>query len=196
MPTQDIIGIVTVIMAIALHIPYLICSIQNKITPHPFTWILWTTLTAIIFFAQFYDNAGPGAWGTATVAIICFGIVIASLKNGFQNVKKIDVILFISGLLAIPIWFLTNDPTLSVILIVTIDLIAFVPTYRKSWSQPYQEPLYLYSLNVIRHGLSLFALTNISIATALFPFVIMLANGALAVFLVWRRQALKKRYNF
>ena len=192
MPVQEIIGVVTVIMAAALHISYLKGAISGTITPHPFTWLLWTTLTFIIFFAQISDGAGPGAWGTVTVAVICLGITAASLKNGFENIKKIDIALFISGLLAIPLWIVTDDPTLSVILVVAIDLIAIVPTFRKSWDKPYQEPVYLYALNVLRHGLSLFALANISIATALFPFAIMLANGCLAIFLLWRRHVLKK----
>jgi hypothetical protein len=81
---------------------------------------------------------------------------------------------------------------LSVILVVAIDLIAFAPTYRKSYLNPHDEPLYLYSLNVLRHGLSLFAIVNITIATALFPFMVGLANGCLAVFLIIRRAQLKR----
>lgn len=189
---QEIIGIVTVILAIGLHIPYLIGSIKGTITPHPFTWILWTALTFIIFFAQFFDGAGPGAWGTGAVAIICLSIVFVSLKNGFENIKKIDVILFVTGLLSIPLWLITNDPTLSVILVVIIDLIAFIPTFRKSYLKPYEEPIYLYGLNVLRHGLSLFAIVNITIATTLFPFTVMLANGFLALFLFWRRRSMRE----
>lgn len=188
----ETIGLITVVMAIALHLPYLWQSIRKQITPHPFTWMLWTTLTLIVFFIQVFEGAGPGAWGTGTVGFICLAIVASSLKNGFNDIKKIDIALFISGVLTIPLWILTNDPTLSVILLVAIDLIAFAPTFRKSWLAPYQEPVYLYSLNVLRHGLSLFAIANFTIATALFPFCIMLANGSLAVFLLWRRHSLKK----
>lgn len=188
----EILGIITVIMAIALHLPYLWQSIKKDITPHPFTWILWTTLTLIVFFIQVFEGAGPGAWGTGTVGFICLGIVFASLKNGFNDIKKIDIALFVCGVLTIPLWILTKDPTLSVILLVAIDLIAFAPTFRKSWAAPYQEPVYLYSLNVLRHGLSLFALANFTLTTALFPFCVMLANGALAVFLLLRRYHLRK----
>ena len=193
MTHYEIIGYITVVFAIALHIPYLKSTLTGTIKPHPFTWTLWTMLTVIVFFAQVFDGAGPGAWGTGTVGLLCIAITIASLKNGFQNIKKIDVILFSSGLLAIPLWLLFGDPTLSVILLTTIDLIAFAPTYRKSYLNPHDEPIYLYSLNVLRHGLSLFAIVNVTIATALFPFMVMLANGSLAVFLLWRRRTLKTK---
>ena len=187
MDLQEIIGAITVLMAVALHIPYLIHSIQGKIKPHPVTWILWTFLTFVIFFAQFLDGAGPGSWGTGVVALICLGIAISSLKNGLSHIKKLDIWLFFIGLCSIPLWLITNDPTLSVVLVTTIDLIAIIPTFRKSWINPYDEPLYLYSLNVLRHGLSLFAIVNITIATVLFPCTIMLANLSLSVFLLWRR---------
>jgi hypothetical protein len=190
MDIQAAIGIFTVLMAIALHLPYLHGALKRTITPHPFTWSLWTMLTFIIFFAQVADGAGPGAWGTGVVGTICLGIVIASLRNGFDDIRKTDVVLFVSGLGAIPLWLLTNDPTLSVVLVTAVDLIAFAPTYRKSWHKPYEEPVYLYSLNVLRHGLSLCALAHISVTTALFPFTIMLANGFLAVFLLWRRHVI------
>ena len=179
-------------MAIGLHVPYLLGSVKGTIKPHPFTWILWTTLTFIIFFAQFMDGAGPGAWGTGTVAVICLGIVAVSLRNGFSDIKRSDIVLFAAGLLSIPLWLLTDDPTLSVVLVTMIDLIAFTPTFRKSYLKPYDEPLYLYSLNVVRHGLSLFAIVNLTLATALFPFMIMLANLALFVFLVARRSVIKR----
>lgn len=190
---HEIIGFITVIMAIVLHIPYLKGTIKGTIRPHPFTWVLWTTLTCIIFFAQVSDGAGPGAWGTGVVGALCIGITLASLRYGFENIKKQDIVFFVTGLMTIPLWIYTNDPTLSVIIIVTIDLMAFAPTYRKSYHKPYDEPLYLYSWNVVRHGLSLIAIANVTIATALFPLMVGVANAALALFLIWRRKVLSVR---
>jgi hypothetical protein len=82
---QEVIGIVTVIIAIAMHVPYLFDTIKGKIKPHPFTWILWTLLTLIVFFAQFYDGAGPGAWGTGVIGLICIFITVACLRHGLGN---------------------------------------------------------------------------------------------------------------
>jgi hypothetical protein len=188
---HEIIGIITVVMSIGIHVPYFLDTFRGKIRPHPFTWVLWTLLTIIIFIAQFIDGAGPGSWGTGVVAVFCVSITLASIRYGFQNIKPADVIMFVVGLLTIPLWILTEDPTLSVIIIVVIDLIAFAPTYRKSYHKPYDEPLYHSSLNFIRHGLTLFAIANFTLVTALFPFMVGIANGSLFLFLLWRRRALK-----
>ena len=189
---HEIIGLITVIIGVALHVPYLMQTIKGSIKPHPFTWILWTLLTWIAFAAQWADGAGPGAWATGVVGLFCIAITVASIRYGFANIKRSDVIMFVIGLMTIPLWIVTKDPTWSVIIVVTIDLIAFAPTYRKSYHNPYDEPLYLYSLNVIRHGLTLFAIVNFTVATALFPLMVGLANGSLALFLIWRRKQLSK----
>ncbi len=191
MSLYEIMGIITVIMGISIHVPYLVDAIKGRIKPHPFTWILWTLLTIIVFFAQVFDGAGPGAWGTGIVGAFCIAITLASLRYGFNNIKKSDIIMFVVGLMTIPLWLLTDDPTLSVIIVVVIDLIAFTPTFRKSYDKPYDEPLYHSSLNFIRHALTLFAIVNVTIATALFPLMIGVANGTLLLFLLWRRKALK-----
>jgi hypothetical protein len=191
MSLYEIMGIITVIMGIGIHVPYLVDAIKGKIKPHPFTWTLWTLLTIIIFVAQVMDGAGPGAWGTGIVGAFCIAITLASLRYGFNNIKKVDIIMFAVGLMTIPLWLLTDDPALSVIIVVVIDLIAFTPTFRKSYDKPYDEPLYHSSLNFIRHALTLFAIVNVTIATALFPFMVGLANGILLLFLLWRRKVLK-----
>jgi hypothetical protein len=189
---HEVVGLITVVIAIIMHVPYLIGTIKGTIKPHPFTWILWTLLTLVVFFAQFTDGAGPGAWGTGIIGVICIFITLSCLHNGFKNIKKSDIVLFVIGLSTIPLWFATNDPTLSVVIVTVIDVFAFAPTFRKSYMKPYDEPLYLYSSNVARHALSLFAITNVTIATVFFPFVIMIANIGLTGFLIWRRRVLKR----
>ena len=192
--SYEIIGLITVAMSIGIHVPYFLDTFRGKIRPHPFTWILWTLLTIIIFIAQFVDGAGPGAWGTGVVGAFCIAITLASVRYGFQNIKIADVVMFAIGLLTIPLWIITEDPTLSVIIVVAIDLIAFAPTYRKSYHKPYDEPLYHSSLNFIRHGLTLFAIVNFTVSTALFPLMVGIANGLLFLFLIWRRKVLKSEF--
>jgi len=49
MSLYEIMGIITVVMSVGIHVPYLVDAIRVKIKPHPFTWILWTLLTIIVF---------------------------------------------------------------------------------------------------------------------------------------------------
>jgi hypothetical protein len=184
---NEIIGIITVIVAVGTYIPYLIDTIRGKVTPHPFTWIIWVTLTTVAYIAQLSDNAGPGAWMNAPVILICFAIVILSIKNGFHNVTKFDLSIFSLGIVAIVTWAVTDSPFYSVILVCIANTLAYIPTFLKSYKKPNEEAIYLYGINFFRHGASIFALTNISLITALFPIVLTINNGLLALFLLWRR---------
>lgn len=196
MTPQELLGFTVALVGAVLHLSYLRDALRGTIAPHPFTWLLWTVLTLTIFFAQLSEGAGPGAWNAGAVGFVCIAILGVAFKNGlqngFENVKKVDAISLFLGVSAIPLWWVLKDPTFSVILITLVDVFAFVPTFRKSWAAPYSEPMYLYVTNALRQGLSIFAIININVATALFPFVMVLANLLLAYVLFYRRSFLRR----
>lgn len=189
---NETIGVITVIITIIICSFYLKDTVKGKITPHSFSWIIWFLISVVIFLAQISDNAGPGAWMTGTACIFGFLITISSIKNGFKNITKWDSAIFILSLLSIPLWIVTKNAMVSVILLTITNTLAYFPTYRKSFTKPYEEPVYLYGLNFFRHGLSIFALANFSIITALAPIGLIINNGALALFLLYRRHKMKK----
>ena len=188
---KEIIGVITVIMTIILYGFYLRDTIKGKISPHPFSWIVWFTIAITVFLAQVSDNAGPGAWMNGAVCIFNFFIILASIKNGFSNIKPIDIIVFTISIIAVPVWIMTESAFWSVIILSFANTLAYIPTYRKSYHNPNNEPVYLYGINFFRHGLSITALTNYSTITMLSPFMLVINNGALAIFLLWRRKIIK-----
>lgn len=189
---NEIIGVVTIILAIGTFVPYLRDVIKGKIKPHPFTWFIWSTLFAIAFSAQISDNAGPGAWMNGVVVLICWLIVIFSLKHGLKDIAKMDYVVLGICITAIICWWLTNNPLTAVILILTADIISTFPIFRKFYNKPYDEALYLYMINGCRHGISLFALANFSLVTSFFPIFMVVSNFIISAFLIWRRRAVSK----
>ncbi len=164
--------------------------LAHKTKPHAFSWFIWSILIGVAFFGQISDNAGPGAWSLGISAVLCFGVFIFALKQGEKNIVKSDWISFIGALVSIILWLITKTPLFSVILVMIIDALAFYPTFRKSYFKPYSETLITYVLSVTKLVISLFALTNVSIITALYPLYLILANGSFAVMLVIRRKKL------
>ena len=90
-----------------------------------------------------------------------------------------DRVLFISALITIPIWYLTKNPTISIVIVTLIDVIAFLPTLRKTANTPKSETLMTHFISVVRHGLSIIALASYSIATVLYPAALVFMNGVL-----------------
>ncbi len=185
---KEIIAVIAALLAFVGNLPYLWSILKGKVKPHPYTWLVWTMVSGIIFFGQLAKGAGIGAIPTAASEIFTLTIFLFSLKYGFQGIKKIDSIFLGIALIGIVSWILTSDPTLSVIIAVSIDLIAFIPTLRKTWENPKTETPILYSSNVVRHILALFSLQAYNIATTLHSIAMIVVNTLMVIFIFLRKR--------
>lgn len=187
---KPILGIIAAVLAFIAYAPYIRDIFRNKTKPHIFSWFLWGILTGIIAALQITGGSAWGALTTFSICIISFFIATVSLRNGKKQIKKVDIIFLVLGLLAIPLWLLSNQPVLSIILLMIIDMLAFAPTIRKSWSAPYTETLSTYLIVTFRHVLALLAISNYNIVTYLFPATWIVANILFASMLIIRRKQL------
>lgn len=164
---KETFAVIAAILAIVGNIPYIVDIFKGRVQPHAYTWFVWTLVTAIVFFGQVAKGAGIGALPTAAAGIFTLLIFLLSLKNGFKHVTKIDTIFLLLALAGIVPWVITEDPTISVVIAVAIDLTAFIPTLRKTWLKPSTESPLLYGSNVLRHILALLSMQTYNIATTL-----------------------------
>mgnify|MGYP005615719607 FL=1 len=189
---KETIAIIAACLAIVGNVPYLIDVIKKRVQPHPYTWFIWTIVSCVIFFGQVARGAGVGAIPTAASEIFTIIIFALSLrygwKSGFKNIVKSDTYFLIAALLGLIPWILTKDPTISVIIVVTIDLIAFTPTLRKTYRHPETETPMLYSMNALRHFLALFSLQAYNIATMLHSLAMIVTNTAMTVIILRNRK--------
>ena len=180
---KEIIVAVATILAIIGNIPYLKDVWKEKIQPHAYTWMVWSIVSAIVFFGQVAKGGGIAVIATGASEIFTIIIFILSLKNGFKHVTKTDTIFLCIALLGLIPWLVTKDPTLSVIIAVSIDLIAFIPTLRKTWKNPKTELSLLYGMNVLRHLLTLITLDAYNIATSLHSVAMICTNTLMVIFI-------------
>ena len=189
---KEILAGIGIVITLIGYAAYIASILRGNTKPHPFSWMIWASLTAIAFFAQLSDGAGAGAWITGTTALISFIIVIlAYLKNGKQQITKSDWIVFLAGLTAIPLWIITQTPLWSVILITVIDNSGFYSTVRKSWIKPFEELPFHYFTAGAKFILSLLALENFTIITVLYPLSLVISNFLFLAMLYYRRWMLK-----
>jgi hypothetical protein len=127
------------------------------------------------------------------MAVLTVGVLVLSFKYGTENVTKFDAICVVLALGAIVPWYFTKDPTLSVVLATIIDVLAFFPTIRKTFQEPYTESLSSWAINVFRHGLAIVALSTYVIATVIYPAALLVMNIVMVAVIVSRRSAVQKR---
>ncbi len=175
--------IVASLLALIGNIPYLFDVLKEKVKPHPYTWFIWTIVSFVVFFGQLAKGAGIAAIATGISEIFTVIIFLFSLKYGFKNPPKTDKYFLAFALLGLTPWFITKDPTISVVIVVLIDLIAFIPTLRKTFCFPKSETPLLYGSNVLRHSLILGTLGAYNIATMLHSISMIITNSIMVVFI-------------
>ncbi len=183
---KETIAIVAALLALVGNLPYLRDILTKRVQPHAYTWFVWSLVTGITFFGQVAKGAGVGAWPTAVSEIFTIIIFLLSLKYGFKKASRTDTFFLIIALLGLIPWMLTKDPTMSVIIVVSIDVVAFIPTLRKAWVAPKTDTKLLYSMNVMRHALALFSLEAYNIATMLHSLAMIVTNSIMTAFLLIR----------
>lgn len=189
---KEIFSGVAVVLTFLSYIPYYRDILRGKTHPHLYSWSLWSLLTVLIVALQIKGGAGPATWVTAAVGLPCVGVVVLSLKRGKRDITISDTVAAILSLVAIGFWLIADKPIISIILVVVADMLAFFPTVRKSWRQPYAETLSLYVTNTFRFFLALLAVENYTILSSLWFVAWAVMNGLFSVMLIARRNQIGK----
>ncbi len=176
------------VIGIVGYIPYLLDVTRGKTKPHAFSWLIWSSVTAIAFFGQIARGGGEGTSVTAVAAVCCLIIFYAGLRKGDTVVTRFDWWCFVVALIAVPLWAFTDDPLLSMVLVTGIAGIGFLPTIRKSLVNPQQETLLLYVCSAISWILSLCALRLYSVTTMLYPLSGIILNSVVAFVIISQRR--------
>jgi len=185
---QTVLGVIASALAFIATVPYIRGIYRGTNKPHLFAWIIWCLLTAIAFAAQMAGGAGAGAWNTGVASVMCIWICTMTWHRVEFKATKLDWWMFGAGMASIPLWVLTSNPLWAIVIVTGIEAVAFALTFKKSWYRPHEEVASTYSLNLIRHVISIAALSQVNLTTALFPACMLLLNAGLVAMLMIRRR--------
>lgn len=187
---KELMAISATLLIFAAYFPYVRDIIRGKTRPHPYTWLISGSITFIAFGLQVDDAAGWGMVPTFLAASAGILVFILSVCYKRAAITSVDTVFFLLALIATGLWLYAHEPILAAILISTIDILAFVPTFRKSWRQPQQETVATYYLNAGRFMLATLAIQHYNLATTLYPASAIFVDGSFALFLILRRRTL------
>jgi hypothetical protein len=187
-----ILGIIASILALAYAVPYIIDIIKGKTQPHLYSWFVWTLLQVVGSFAHFSHGGGYGSWSLAVGAFCCFVIFLLSFKYGTKNITRFDFICLTLSILTIFLYFGIQNAILAVIAIVIVDCIAFLPTMRKGYEEPYTETVSAFQILALSNFISLFALQTYSFITVFYTLVLLFTNTFMILILLYRRNKVAK----
>jgi len=185
---KEFLGVVAVILGFVSFFPYIRDILKGKTQPHLYTYIIWGIVTALAFFGQYVAGAGPGAWTTGVMEILTLFVLALCFRYGTKDITGFDTVLLVIALVAIIPWFLTKDPTVSIVIATLIDVCAFLPTIRKTLNDADSETLISWVVNLLRHGVAIFALTTFTLATYIYPAALLFMNAVVVSVIVFGKR--------
>lgn len=180
-----------IIVTIIGYILYIRSIIRKETKPHAFSWIIRGIMTGTWFFAQRTETDSLGIWILGISFIVTMGIGIYSWFAYKHIIKKTDRRYFAAAIAWLIIRYITKTPFWSVIIISITDFLAFLPTFRKIYDDPYSEYLPLYALASLKFIFALISIGTFTIVGWLYPLYLIFANGWFVIFGLIRR--LQKR---
>jgi hypothetical protein len=186
---KEILWVLSVLITIHWNYFYIMSILKGKTKPHIYTRIIWAILMWIWFIIQMKAWWWPWARALWSWTIMVTIIVLLSIKYWTKDITKFDTILLILALLCILIYLWIDNKIYALLLIVSIDMLWYIPTFRKTIKSPFSEDLLTRKIFIIWNILSIIALTQYNILTVLYPAAIFVANNILVfIILYYRRQ--------
>lgn len=167
---KELLGALAIGLTFFAFLPYIRSILNGTTRPHVFSWIIWGSVTSVVFLAQLSDAAGAGAWPTGVSGLITLYVaVLAYRRKGDHSITRSDWLFLLGALSSLPLWYLTSDPLSAVLVLTTVDLLGFGPTFRKAYAYPYEEQLTFFVIITARNLIAIAALQHYSLTTVLFP---------------------------
>lgn len=176
MDIKIIFSIIATIIGTIAFFPYLKDIFSLKTKPHIYTWLIWIITQGTAVAGILY---GGGEWGSLSLLIGLFfvaSIFLFSFKYGTKDITKGDTLILIFAFIAIFVWWQLDEPIISILMITVIDIFGFLPSFRKTYFDPWSETLSSWFLFAAANIFSLLALSEYNLLTTTYLIAITIAN--------------------
>ena len=133
--------------ALALY-PYIRDILKGRARPRIITWSIWAFLAGVMTVSALQTGEISSAVLSAQGFVGCSVIVLLGWRQGSQKIGRLDIASLAGAVVGLIALTLLQNPTVALVLSVAIDAIAFAPTLKHAWTDPDEEPLASYALNV------------------------------------------------
>lgn len=186
---KELLSVLAIALTFIAFFPYIRSILKGKTKPHVFSWVIWGSTTFVVFLAQLADKAGAGAWPIGVSGLITIYVAfLAYTKKSDTSISGIDWLFFIAAMTSLPLWYLTSDPLWAVVILTSVDVTGFAPTFRKAYIYPHEEQLTFFVIMAVRNLISILALAHYSLTTVLFPLITAIACLMFILMVRYRRR--------
>ena len=170
---------------------YILNTIRGTTKPNRMTWLMWSIAPLIGASAAFASGVTWAALPVFMAGFMPLLVLIASFvnRNAYWKLGTFDYVCGLLSLLALILWYITNDATIAIIFAIASDFAASVPTVIKCWKQPETETASGYTASWFNNAMSFLVITHWTFANYAFPLYLVFMNTALAFPIIRRKRS-------
>lgn len=158
---------------------YTVSTLRGRTRPNRVSWFVWSLAAFVAFSAQLSQHVGLRSLMTFMVGFGPLMIFLASFvnKKSYWRVTRFDLICGALSLFALVLWKITGDGNVAIILSIAADVLATIPTVKKSYDNPSSELSWPFLTGFISSGLTLLTLSSWSFAEGGFAVYILFCSA-------------------
>jgi hypothetical protein len=159
-------------------VAYLIDTVNGKVKPNRVSFLLWSIMPFIAFFAQVNQGVGLEALMTFSTGFLPLTVFIASFANkrAVWKLTMFDLICGILSLLGLVLWLITKVGNIAIFFSIVADALAAIPTIVKAYKYPDTEIAWPWIATVFGVILTLLTLSTFTFANCGFILYILVVN--------------------
>jgi hypothetical protein len=164
---------------------YALSTVRGRTRPNRVSWFVWSLAAFVAFSAQLSQHVGLRSLMTFMVGFGPLMIFLASFvnKESYWKITRFDLLCGGLSLFALVLWRITGVGNVAIALSIGADLLATLPTLKKSFENPSTEHSIPFLTGFISAAITLLTSNSWSFARVAFPLYILL-NSALVFTLV------------
>ncbi|MFT7507758.1 MAG: hypothetical protein ACI92I_000926 [Acidimicrobiales bacterium] len=171
-------------------IHYLWLTIQGRVQPNRLTYFFWGLFPVIAFFAQSSIDVSSVMWITLAMGVLPASVFAVSFLNpaAYWKIQKRDYLLAAIAVASMSLWYITNNPMLAIIFALLADMFASIPTFIKSYTDPYSEDWRPYAISCVAFFVGVLAIQTWTFAEYSFVLYFFVATLLMST-LIYVRQS-------
>ena len=185
-------AVLAVVIGCGAFLPYMYDVFKKKTRPHMYTWLIWCLTQGIAVAGIWYGGGGVAAIAMTIGVFFVFTIFLASIKFGTRNITRGDTAILIAAVAAIFVWWQLDNPLLAVLMVTAIDVLGYIPSWRKSITEPWSETLWSWTAFSVGNIFAILALNEYSLLTVTYVAAISVANMLLVAECLYFRRKIPK----
>lgn len=180
---QFIFGLLGSIFTVLCFIPYIITTLKGKTKPNRATWWVWGINGSVLCLGNLAAGADYTVLPLFCAVVAQLYIATLSIKHGKGGWNRFDRRCLAASGISFILWKISNYDLLAIILSLLIDMLAALPTLKKSYYEADTEDLLTYILYSIGGLFTVLAIQNWSFEIAVTPVYVLCINTVIVLLL-------------